>query len=164
MKRKANDTNPKALLNYARQYFKAAEVVFEKEPKLTRPLNFLYFHALELLLKSFLRANGRKPGRNHEIENLYKEATGLGLKIAGDRYSIVSLLRGANTDQAFRYGTSKSITLEPSLDWTREVIGKLMEAVSQFVDPNNELKTPGPVAALRIVLRKPVSKAKSRPE
>jgi HEPN domain-containing protein len=154
------ETNPKALLNFARQYFKAAEAVFEKDPFLRLPLNYLYFHTVELLLKAFLLATGKEPERNHEIVALLGEARALGLVIPGDPgiQSIVNLLTSGNTDHAFRYGTSKSTT-EPDLTWTREAVGKLLEVVSTFVDPDDTLKTPGPAIALRVTFGKPIRKS-----
>jgi HEPN domain-containing protein len=156
---KTIDTSSKALLNFARQYFAAAEVVFNKERSLSRPLNHLYFHTAELLLKSFLRAHGCTPNRNHEIHQLYEKATRLGLKIPGDDiyglHNVVSLLEKGNTDQAFRYGTLKG-TSEPTLDWTREVIAKLLADVEAFVDFNPSA-TPGEAVKLTILFGKPVA-------
>jgi hypothetical protein len=162
VKQKTVETNPKKLLNYARQYLNATEVVFNNEPgRMTRPLNYLYFQTLELLLKSFLRAKGRFPKRNHEIDVLYKQAVGLGLRIPGDRFelqNIVSLLQAGNTGQAFRYGTSQG-TSEPTLDWTRDVLRRLMAAVEADVDPDPSA-TPGPVESLTVVFAKPIPKTR----
>jgi HEPN domain-containing protein len=157
------ETNPKALLNFARQYFEAAEAVFEKNPSLRQPLNFLYFHTVELLLKAFLRANGKEPTRGprgHGIVELLRDAVALGLVKPAGIQSIVSLLKTGNTEDAFRYGTSKSTT-EPDLMWTREVVGELLEVVGTFVDPDDTLKTPGPAIALRVTFGKPVRKSAS---
>jgi hypothetical protein len=142
------ETNPKALLNFARQYFKAAEAVFEKDPFLRLPL------------KAFLRANGKQPKSNHEIVELLREAIALGLVIPSDPgiQSIVSLLTTGNTDHAFRYGTSKSTT-EPDLVWTREGVGTLLGIVGTFVDPDDTLKNPGPAIAFRVTFFKPVQKS-----
>jgi hypothetical protein len=156
-RRKTDDTNPKKLLNFARQYFKAAEVVFEHEPWYTRPLNYLYFHTLELALKSFIRANGRNPERSHDIDSLHEEAAALGLAIPGDRYglqNIVNLLLAGNADHAFRYGTSKG-TSEPTLDWMHEVMVKLIAVVEAFVDPV-PATTPGTAATFTMVIGKPM--------
>jgi hypothetical protein len=152
------ETNPKALLNFGRQYFKAAEAVFEKDPSLRQPLNYLYFHAVELLLKAFLRANGKEPERNHEIVELLREAVAVGLVKPAGIESIVGLLTTGNTDHAFRYGTSK-FTTEPDLSWTREVVGNLLGVVGTFVDPDDTLKTVGPAVAFRMMLFKPVGKS-----
>jgi HEPN domain len=154
------ETNPKALLNFARQYFKAAEAAFEKDPSLRQPLNYLYFHTVELLLKAFLRANGEEPERNHEIVELLREAIVLGLVPPAGTQSIVSLLTTGNTDHAFRYGTSKSTT-EADLSWTREVVGRLLEVVGAFVDPDDTLKTVGPAVAFRMMFFKPIRKSLS---
>jgi HEPN domain len=163
-KRKPNvvEANPKMLLNLAREFFSAAEAVYEKGVGLWEPLNFLYFHTVELLLKSFLRAAGRKPNATHEILDFLREARSLGLIIPGDKHgleSIVGLLTAGNVEHAFRYGTSKSTSL-PHVTWTREVVGKLVEVVSASVDPNNELKTPGPAVTFRMVIGPPVRGSK----
>jgi HEPN domain-containing protein len=155
------ETNPKALLNFARQYFMAAEAAFEKNPSLWQPLNYLYFHTVELLLKAFLRANGKEPERGqrgHEIEELLREAAAVGLVEPAGIQSIVSLLTTGNTDHAFRYGTSKSTT-EADLSWTREVVGRLLEVVGAFVDPDDTLKTVGPAVAFRMMVFKPIRKS-----
>jgi HEPN domain-containing protein len=151
------ETNPKALLNFARQYFKAAEAVFEKNPGLRQPLNYLYFHTVELLLKAFLRANGKEPKSNHEIVELFREARALGLVVPGLE-SIVGLLEAGNTDHAFRYGTSK-FTTEPDLSWTREVVERLLDVVGPFVDPDDTLKTIGPAVAYRMIFFRPIQKS-----
>jgi hypothetical protein len=155
------ETNPKALLNFARQYFKAAEAVFEKDVRLEHPLYYLYFHTTELSLKSFVRANGVEPENNHEITTLLKQALALGLVLPSDAgiQSVVDLLASGNTGHAFRYGTSKS-TSEPDMGWTREAVGKLVDAVGAFVDPDDTLKTPGPAITFRMKWGKPMPKSK----
>ncbi len=45
-----------SFLNYAREFYEGAEIVFRANPKLTRMLNANYFPVIELLLKAFLRA------------------------------------------------------------------------------------------------------------
>jgi HEPN domain-containing protein len=132
------DESAMALLNYARKYHQAAEIVFDKvgnDPGLTPVLNFLYFHTVELLLKSYLRAHGREPW-GHKINELNDEASQLGLKIPGDLWglkNITSLLESGNEDMEFRYFSLESGS-EPDLTWTRRVVGELLHVVMPFVE------------------------------
>jgi hypothetical protein len=159
---KGIETEPKMLLGLARQYFKAAEAVFEKDPLLRRPLYYLYFHVVELLLKAFLRANGKKPKGNHEITELLRQALALGLAIPTDTeiWGIVNLLTSGNTEHAFRYGTSKTVTTQPDLNWTRNGVAKLVEVVSKFVDPDDSTSKKGTPVSIQITFGKPVRKPK----
>ncbi len=121
---------PKAYLNFARQYYQAAEELAGSKSRVTDARYFLYFHATELLLKSYLRAHRRQPW-NHELSKLLQECSDLGLRIdSEDKYglqNIVSLLESGNEDMGFRYFTLKS-ELIPEMGWTREVVGQLMYA------------------------------------
>src|SRR5947209_4261230 len=64
-----SDINPMAYLNLAREYSDAADEllkVSEQRPKiyghreLSDPISFLYFHAIELAFKAFLRSHNQK--------------------------------------------------------------------------------------------------------
>jgi HEPN domain-containing protein len=135
MTKQTTNVSAMSLLNYGREYHEAAEALFDSKPSLTRVLNFLYFHTVELLLKSYLRAHGRTPW-GHEISELYAEAEQLGLKIPHDPlglHNVVTLLETGNEDMAFRYFTLKSGS-EPDLTWTRRVVAELLQAVTPFVE------------------------------
>jgi hypothetical protein len=129
---------PGAFLNYARQYYLAAEEAANSKFLLIDARYFLYFHATELLLKAYQRAHGREPW-GHEIGALYAECRDLGLKIASDDriglQSIVNLLETGNKDMGFRYFSLESSVL-PEMNWTREVVGQLLSVVTAFVHPN----------------------------
>ena len=147
----------KALLNFARQYRKAAEIVFEHEPVASPPLYQLYFHTVELLLRSYLQASGKNPRKGHKISHLYKQARQLGLAIEGDPLglqNIVNLLERGNTGAGFRYFTRESGSL-PEISWTREVVGRLLEVVSRFLESRFGPSVPGPAVKLVITFSKP---------
>ena len=74
------DVSAAAMLKYACQYHEAVEGLSDGKAHLSRPINALYFHTVELALKVYLRAHGRDPW-GHEIRNIYNECRALGLKI-----------------------------------------------------------------------------------
>lgn len=65
-----SQTNAVALFNYAHTYVQSAVTLEENETEATHwnaPIYFLYFHAIELYLKSFLVRIG------HDLEDLRKD-------------------------------------------------------------------------------------------
>lgn len=59
-----NDATPVGLFNFAHTYAASAAALSTVEVKATHwnaPIYFLYFHAVELYLKAFLRAHGETP-------------------------------------------------------------------------------------------------------
>jgi hypothetical protein len=159
MANQSTDASAMALLNYARKYHQAAEIVFDKagtDPGLTPVLNFLYFHTVELLLKSYLRAHGRER-RGHKISELYDETRQLGLSIQDDPWglqNIVSLLQSGNVDMGFRYFTLKSGS-EPELSWTRRIVGELLQIVTPVVESTIDKSVLGKPAHFKITLSMP---------
>jgi hypothetical protein len=155
----STDVSATAILNDAREYYLASEQLFRAEPRLSRPLNAFYFHIVELAFKAYLRAHGRRRW-GHDIHALYDECRLLGFTInQQDAYglgNVVSLLKSGNEDMGFRYFNLKSVS-EPDILWTREVVGQLMRAVEEFVDPGGPF-APGPVAKFHMVIGKPTSR------
>jgi hypothetical protein len=153
-------SNPLAFLNMAREYYQAAEELAASKSRIQNARYFLYFHATELLLKAYLRARGVK-SEGHKISDLYKECRDAGLTInSEDKYglhNIVSLLESGNKGMGFRYFTMKSGSI-PEMGWTSEVVGQLMQAVTEVVDANGDSTKPGPAAKLTMTLGKPVPK------
>jgi len=149
---------PKAYLNFARQYHQAAEELAGSKSRVTDARYFLYFHATELLLKAYLRAQGQEPW-SHGLSKLLQECSDLGLTIdSEDKYglqNIVSLLESGNEDMGFRYFTLKSDWI-PEMGWTREFVGHLMQAVTAVVDPNGDSTKPGAAVKLVVMTGKPV--------
>jgi HEPN domain-containing protein len=151
---------PKAYLNFARQYFLAAEELAGSKSRVEDARYYLYFHATELLLKAYLRGRGKEPW-SHELSKLLKECSDLGLIIdSEDKYglhNIVSLLESGNEEMGFRYFTLKSGAI-PEMGWTREVVGQLMQAVTAVVDPNGDSTKPGVAVKLALMIGKAVPK------
>lgn len=149
------------------EYHEAANCLFNEHPTLRDPIHFLYFHAVELALKAFLRSHNiqilgtwRSRQSGHKLTKLYEECRGLGFTIGPDDKfeigNIVSLLEKANEDQGLRYFNPKSGVMA-ALSWTREVVEHLMRAVELHLGAQQG-PTSGPATKLTIILGKPVSK------
>src|SRR4051794_19390345 len=108
MRKKKQEAHASAFFNGAREYHDAANELFmisdakqqlQDRRKFNRPLYLLYFHAIELAFKAFLRTHN-KTQRHHSLSELYADSRGLGLVIGSqDRFqigNIVSLLDSAN--------------------------------------------------------------------
>lgn len=159
------DAHAMAFLNRAHEYHEAANQLFDlhADGSLNHPINFLYFHTVELALKAFLRSRdipiqGTKRA-SHNLMELYEECRNLGLKIGpSDRFdigNIVSLLADGNVEQGFRYVSLKA-GLGADLSWTRDVIEQLMRVVKLHVEAYNK-QNPIPLgpAALKMRWGKP---------
>src|SRR5580700_4082548 len=142
----ATDEHATSFLGIARQYQKAANLVYDSNKNLISPIYFMYAHAIELGLKAFLRAanipivaDGKR--KHHQITELYEECHGLGLRVGpDDRFDIrnvVVLLQGANEEQGLRYFKQKGSWI-PELSWTRDAVEKLLQAVEPSVKKKAE--------------------------
>jgi HEPN domain-containing protein len=146
-----------ALLNYARQYYEGAEIIFASKPVLTNVIYSLYFHTVESSLKAFLKAHGKEYW-GHEISEFCREAQQLGLKIERDKtgrrdlHNVAALLESGNTDAAFRYPTRESRSM-PDLAWTREVVEELLDAVAPRVESTWDRTKSGVPVKFDIVMR-----------
>jgi hypothetical protein len=125
----------------ARDFQRAADLLLRSDSNLRSPIDVLYFHAIELALKAFLRAydipivaGGVR--KHHRLTDLYSECNTLGLKISGNDQTgiknIVSLF-DANSDQGLRYFNIRGSVL-PELSWTCEVVERLMAVVERHVN------------------------------
>ena len=162
IKKAIPDAHAMAFLTFARQYHSAAEHLFDLRSTLSHPVHFLYFHAVELALKAYLRSFNVPIEKSHNLTELYEECRRHGLVIGpADRFeiaNIVSLLESGNKYQGFRYFTLASRTL-PELSWTREVVQELMRAVEERLEIY-EKQNPTSTAAVKfdITFGKPVEK------
>jgi len=102
-------TTPFGMFNMAESYFRAARALKAAKLKGTHPdhpVAFLYYHSIELYLKSFLRLHGhsakelasRKFG--HQTAALVGRADQLGLELMDEDREILDLM--ANTDAVIR--------------------------------------------------------------
>lgn len=102
-------TTPLGLFNFAESYWIGAHALNDAKIKSTHsdsPVSFLYYHAIELYLKSFLRFHGhtvaelasRKFG--HSSRQLKKRATQLGLTFDDEDAEVLRLM--SKTDAVIR--------------------------------------------------------------
>jgi|ERR1017187_2246383 hypothetical protein len=141
------DAHAVSFLGFAKQYHQAANELLDlhaTDGLLRDPIYFLYFHAVEMALKAFLRAHDvRITGtpwvreKGHRLFELYEECRSLGLSLGQkDRIgirNIVILLDSGNKYQGLRYFTLESGSL-PDLTWTRNVVEQLIKAVQPEVE------------------------------
>ena len=128
----------------ARKYHEAADLLLQHRAA-GEPTYFLYFHTIELALKAFLRSHNRpipRGQKGHKLTDLYERCRELRLVVVGPNDhlgigNIVSMLEFSNESQGLRY-IERGMSA-PSLDWTREVVGQLMEAVEPHVDACSKL-------------------------
>jgi hypothetical protein len=159
----AGDVSAMAHLNMAREYLDAANRLLDLNQgrAFSNPINFLYFHAIELALKAFLRSFGTRR-KGHKLRLLYEQCRSLGLTVGPDDRvgiaNIVSLLAAGNENQGFRYFNLGSVAV-PRLSWTRQVVEGLMHAVvARVAPPGSQSGTPGAPAKLIIAYGVPVPK------
>jgi hypothetical protein len=121
------DIPPISFLTKARHFFAAAERVFSPpDYLLSGPLYFLYFHALELTFKAFLRSHNVPTGdlrhkQGHDLIALYRECRHYGFMIGPNDHTdvenVVNMLARANEDQGLRYFNPNASSF-PSFSWT----------------------------------------------
>jgi hypothetical protein len=102
-------TTPQGLFTFAESYSQAANHLQDadlKTPHPSLPVNFLYYHAIELYLKAFLRLHGHtlKELRNlsHSTRDLQTRSQQLGLLFDEATTETFSLM-AANPAILFRY-------------------------------------------------------------
>jgi hypothetical protein len=102
-------TNEVGLFNTAESYWKSAAALYEAKVKASHPLSpvlFLYYHAVELYLKAFLRGNGhsakelRSKNFGHRICCLTDRASALGLSFMDEDKEVFSIM--GTTDALLR--------------------------------------------------------------
>jgi hypothetical protein len=136
-----------ALLNYQRQYQEAADHLSATRPGLTEATYYLYFHAVESLLKAYLRAHGKEM-RGHNIKKLHAAAQQLGLKVPRDKsgtfslQNVVALLQNGNED--FRYFNRRGRS-KPGMAWTKDIVGELIAEVKTAVESSGAARKPEPI-------------------
>jgi HEPN domain-containing protein len=102
-------TSPAGLFNTADSYWRAAVALGRAKVKSThpdKPISFLYYHAIELYLKAFLRMHGhtadelasRKFG--HRTGVIAKRAAELGIKFDEEDVEVLAMM--ASTDAVIR--------------------------------------------------------------
>jgi hypothetical protein len=97
------------LFNTAETYWKSAQALYGAKVKATHsssPVLFLYYHAIELYLKAFLRGHGHSAAElrsrkfGHKICCLTERAAQLGLQYVDEDNEVLSLM--STTDAVIR--------------------------------------------------------------
>ena len=161
-KQSATNTTAVRLFRVAQKYHQAANELFTLHPEdYTGPVSFLYFHTVELALKTFLSSYDKPLSKSHNLPRLYKDCIALGLKIAPypqfELANIVESLAASNDKQGLRY-VGPSGGSRAALSWTREVVDQLMKALETRIRAIADLDAPpGPLGSFILTIR-PVRK------
>jgi hypothetical protein len=164
---KVSTESAHTFLTRAEQYLTAADLLCDKAENVTQvnePIYFLYFHTLELLLKSFIRLHKSEVEYGHDLKTYYDQCRCYNLVVSEedrtDLANIVGLLNSANERHGFRYFDKLTISRARSdLKWTGESIGRLIQVVAQAVKASGESPSASGIPAyLRIILGKPTKK------
>lgn len=99
------------LFNYALSYVEAARILTRAQAKTTHPdapIRFLYYHAVELFLKSFLVLRGKTADEvrkeyGHEFTQLRRNCEDLGLVLDDEDIQVIDLIGSADTLIRARY-------------------------------------------------------------
>lgn len=130
-------TNALGLFNTARSYWRSAEHLNAAQLKVSHPhapVTFLYCHAIELYLKSYLRAAGntvsdlKKIG--HRIARLAEAAAAAGLRLDPDKAEVLSHIDDWDVAIEARYIVT-GFSRQPS----NEAFGSVAEQLDQVIAP-----------------------------
>ncbi len=162
------EISAEAFLYGSRRYCRAANILIKSENyvgNIDDPIYILYFHAMELLLKAFLRKKGvatsdLKFEYTHNLTRLYDKSIDLGLMVPRNRSlevkNVISGLHSSNNGEGLRYFTYES-TGTVELKWVGEIVNLLLELVLKSIDPAlfDENRPAGPAVKLSLMLMRP---------
>jgi hypothetical protein len=110
-------TPPLGLFNYARSYWRSAEQLRRSKPKVTHPdapILFLFYHAIELYLKAFLRSAGydlaQLKGISHRINKAARAAQKEGLQLTAADFELLGVIDSDDNVIRVRYITTGAHT------------------------------------------------------
>lgn len=148
-KNPTTEANAKAFFNKALDYQRAANELFDvrQQPPISDPVNFPYFHSLELALKAFLRSRDLpvpSGQEGHRVTNLHAKCLQVGLVIGPvkgfDAKYLLSVQEAGNEHQAFRYFYPRSRLL-PLSALISAFVEQLMQAVKANVEVHRDTST-----------------------
>jgi len=107
---------------------------------LVGPTNFLRSHAIELLLKSVLLANGRtveycRKKLGHRLVQAMDEAETVGLVLTDQTKDVIRTLSPFHNDYTFRYRPNKPYAF-PNQTVATEAVAELFDRVHAIVTAN----------------------------
>jgi HEPN domain-containing protein len=165
---KTSDVHAMFFFFRAGEFFSASEELLasanrSKAPnRWEYPIYFGYSHTVELALKAFLRSHKPEVEFGHVLTKIYGDCVALGLVIdANDQTHIANILTWldeGNEESGFRYFMRTNAL--PDLAWTRQVVGRLIEAVEPHVKcaEKDNPSGLGTVVGIRLVFGKPTSR------
>jgi hypothetical protein len=126
----------------AGDYMIAAENLRTDENRiwLVGPTNFLRSHAIELLLKAALLANGRTVDYcwkklGHQLVEAMNEAETVGLVLTDQTKDVIRTISPLHEDYTFRYRPNKSYVF-PNQTVATEAVAELFDRVHAIVTAN----------------------------
>jgi HEPN domain-containing protein len=107
-------TTPVGLFNYARSYWRAGcNIDHDRLAKIEgvthpdAPITYLFYHAIELYLKAFLRLHGIKMAKlkkiGHRYERLAEKAKKHDLALPDEDWAVIYFMAGENVVPPSRY-------------------------------------------------------------
>jgi hypothetical protein len=129
------------MLNLGNSFFNAATII--KESTLYWPTYYLYCHAIELALKSFLHFKGmdEKGLRNigHNLIKAWNECSSYGIKELVDNHQIlqecISIMSSQYMGKGFEYG-DKGYKSLPDLDQLHEALQNILISLDTYFRSN----------------------------
>ncbi len=110
-------TNPMGLFHFARSYWQSAEYLSVQKLQVTHPsapVTFLFYHAIELYLKAFLRNTGLTvkdlKQYSHGVIKLNQAAEKRGLALTGDDKEVINIMGEHDNVIRSRYITTGAYT------------------------------------------------------
>jgi hypothetical protein len=139
--RQADNTSARSYFNFAESYWLSAKALIEAQikgaPNRAYPIFFLYYHAIELYLKAYLRVQGLtvdhlQKGFGHDASKLSKQARKLGAPIKPKEMGLFDVVGKANAAilsryQAGGYRLPPVSALERACKSLREIAGRAVE-------------------------------------
>jgi hypothetical protein len=106
------------------------------------------------VLKAFLTSHSKRTSSSHDVEGLYEASRKEGLIVKEDHafevHNLIHLLAAGNQGHFYRHPVENK-RISSHLAWTRDVVGRLVEAVAPSAKSNAPLPS-----TRRIYFGKPV--------
>ncbi len=136
-------TNPMGLFHFARSYWQSAEHLRQQQLPVTHPsapITFLFYHAIELYLKSYLRCVGLTVKElkqySHGVKKLGEAVEARGLKLIEDDREVIKLMDEYDNVTRSRYITTGSFS-RPEEEALAAVCERLDLAVGDALRAHN---------------------------
>lgn len=139
-----NRTTAVGLYHYAESYRDSADMLEAHPPEgliFADPIRFLYFHAIELYLKAFLRSEGisvralKQHPYGHDLAALHQACAERGLRLPEDAAAVFGFISAVDPMEARYIRTGATTRYEPEA--LRKFTGTIREAVANHLKERN---------------------------